>query len=112
MGVKLERLVKRYYEALEEGKVLGRKCPVCGNIEWPPVYACNACGSTETEWYEMSGKATLQTLIMPTVMSFKPALKDLEPYAYGAVKTEEGPEISEYCTQNRPDFEKRAPWKK
>ena len=92
MGVKLERLVKRYYEALEEGKVLGRKCPVCGNVEWPPVYACNACGSTETEWYEMSGKATLQTLIMPTVMSFKPALKDLEPYAYGAVKTEEGPE--------------------
>ncbi|MBQ1512098.1 MAG: hypothetical protein IIZ52_01220, partial [Erysipelotrichaceae bacterium] len=46
MGVKLERLVKRYYEALEEGKVLGRKCPVCGNVEWPPVYACNACGST------------------------------------------------------------------
>ena len=92
MGVKLERLVKTYYEKLEEGIVLGRKCPKCGNIEWPPVYACNACGATETEWVEMSGKGELETLIMPTVMSFKPALKDLEPYAYGAVKTAEGPE--------------------
>lgn len=92
MGVKLERIVKTYYDSLEKGIVLGRKCPKCGNIEWPPVYACNACGSTETEWYEMSGKGELQMLIMPTVMSFKPALKDLEPYAYGAVKCAEGPE--------------------
>lgn len=92
MGVKLERVVKRYYDALEEGKVLGRKCPKCGAVEWPPVYACNACGATETEWYEMSGKGVLKMLIMPTVMSFKPALKDLEPYAYGEVQTAEGPE--------------------
>ena len=26
------------------------------NVEFPPVYACNACGSYETEWYEISGK--------------------------------------------------------
>ena len=92
MGVKLERLVKRYYEALEEGKVLGRKCPKCGAVEWPPVYACNTCGATETEWVEMSGKGEIQMLVMPSVMSFKPAFKDLEPYAYAAVKTAEGPE--------------------
>ena len=92
MAVKLERLVKTYYDSLEQGKILGRKCPKCGAVEWPPVYACNTCGSLETEWVEMSGKGELQMLIMPTVMSFKPALKDLEPYAYGAVKTAEGPE--------------------
>ena len=92
MAIKLEKVTQTFYENLEQGKIMGRKCPKCGAVEFPPVYACNACGSTETEWYEMSGKATLQTLIMPTVMSFKPALKDLEPYAYGAVKTEGGPE--------------------
>ena len=90
MGVKLERIVKRYYDALEEGKVLGRKCPKCGAIEWPPVYACNACGSTETEWCEMSGKGEIDMLVMPTVMSFKPAYKHLEPYAYSSVITAEG----------------------
>ena len=92
MAIKLEKVVKTYYDSLEKGIVLGRKCPKCGNVEWPPVYACNACGSYETEWYEMSGKGVLTTLIMPTVMSFKPALKDLEPYAYGSVTCEEGPE--------------------
>ena len=92
MAVKLERLVKTYYESLKAGIVLGRKCPKCGAVEWPPVYACNACGSLETEWYVMSGKGELKMLIMPTVMSFKPAYKDLEPYAYGEVKTAEGPE--------------------
>ena len=92
MAIKLERLVKTYYEALEEGKVLGRKCQVCGNVEWPPVYACNACGAMETEWCEMSGKGEIVQLIIPTAMSLKPAYKHLEPYAYAWVKTAEGPE--------------------
>ena len=92
MAVKLEKLVKPYYEALEQGKVLGRKCPVCGNVEWPPVYACNACGSLETEWTEMSGKGEIVMLMQPTAMSLKAAYKHLEPYAYGWIKTAEGPE--------------------
>ena len=92
MAIKLERLVKTYYETLEEGKVLGRKCPVCGNVEWPPVYACNACGAMETEWYEMSGKGEIVQLIIPTAMSLKPAYKHLEPNAYAWIKCEEGPE--------------------
>ena len=92
MAVILERLVRTYYEKLEEGKLMGRKCPACGNVEWPPVYACNACGSLETEWYEMSGKAEIVELYIPTAMSLKPAYKHLEPYAYAWIKCEEGPE--------------------
>ncbi len=92
MAIKLERLVKTYYETLEQGKVLGRTCPVCGTVDWPPVYACNACGAMETEWYEMSGKGEIVQLIIPTAMSLKPAYKHLEPYAYAWVKCEEGPE--------------------
>lgn len=92
MEIKLEKVVKSYYEALAEGKVLGRKCPVCGNVEWPPVYACNACGSYVTEWYEMSKEGELFELYMPTTMSAKPAYKDLEPYAFGSIRTKDGPE--------------------
>lgn len=91
-GIKLDRLVKHYYETLEQGKVLGRKCPECGHIEWPPVYACNACGSYTTEWVEMSGEAQLMQIYVPTTMTAKPAYADLEPYAYAHVKTAEGPE--------------------
>ena len=41
MAVKLEKIVKTYYDNLEKGKILGRRCLKCGNMEWPPVYACN-----------------------------------------------------------------------
>lgn len=36
MSIKLEKVVQTFYEGLEEGKLLGRKCPKCGNVEFPP----------------------------------------------------------------------------
>ena len=57
MAIKLEKVVQKFYDSLEEGKILGRKCPACGAVEFPPVYACNTCGNLETEWVEISGKA-------------------------------------------------------
>lgn len=92
MAEVVERIVSRYYKKLEEGVVLGRKCPECGNVEWPPVYACNACGCMDTVWHEMSQKGEIQICLVPTVMSSRPAYNDLEPYGYCAVKCEEGPE--------------------
>ncbi|CUQ48174.1 Predicted nucleic-acid-binding protein containing a Zn-ribbon [Dorea longicatena] len=52
MAIKLEKVVEKFYLGLEEGKILGRKCPKCGHVEFPPVYACNNCGNYETEWYQ------------------------------------------------------------
>ena len=90
MAIKLEKVVQTYYEALEEGKILGRKCPKCGNVEFPPVYACNACGSLETEWYEISVKAKLHSIVLPAALSSKPEYKALGKYAYGEIELEEG----------------------
>ncbi len=90
MAVKLEKIVKTYYDNLEKGKILGRRCPKCGNMEWPPVYACNVCGNMETEWAEIDGSGEMTMLVLPSVMSLKPQLKDLEPYCYAAVKLKEG----------------------
>ena len=52
MSVKLEKVVEKFYEGLEEGKFLGRKCTECGAVEFPPVYACNTCGCMDMEWVE------------------------------------------------------------
>lgn len=90
MAITLEPVVKKYYEALEEGKIMGRKCPKCGNVEFPPVYACNACGSYETEWYEITGNAQMNSIVMPAALSSKPEYKNLGKYAYGEVQLEEG----------------------
>ena len=94
MSIKLEKVVQTFYEGLEEGKLLGRKCPKCGNVEFPPVYACNACGNYETEWYEISGKARLHSIVLPAALSSKPEYKQLGKYAYGEVELEEGTKLN------------------
>ena len=94
MAIKLEKVVEKFYLGLEEGKILGRKCPECGNVEFPPVYACNACGSYETEWYEISGKAKLHSIVLPAALSSKPEYKKMGKFAYGEVELEEGTRLN------------------
>jgi hypothetical protein len=94
MAIKLEKVVETFYLKLEEGKIMGRKCPKCGNVEFPPVYACNKCGSYETEWYEISGKAKLHSIVLPAALSSKPEYKKIGKYAYGEVELEEGTRLN------------------
>lgn len=90
MAIKLEKVVETFYLGLEEGKILGRKCPQCGNVEFPPVYACNKCGSYETEWLEVSGKAKLHSIVLPAALSKKPEYKKMKKFCYGEIELEEG----------------------
>ncbi|MCR5195817.1 MAG: zinc ribbon domain-containing protein [Pseudobutyrivibrio sp.] len=90
MAIVLEKVVQGFYDRLEEGKICGRKCPKCGAVEFPPVYACNSCGNYETEWYEISGKAKMHSIVMPAALSSKPEYKALGKYAYGEIELEEG----------------------
>ncbi len=94
MAIKLEKVVATFYEKLEEGKIMGRKCPKCGNVEFPPVYACNACGSYETEWYEISGKAKIHSIVLPAALSSKPEYKNFGKFAYGEIELEEGSRLN------------------
>lgn len=90
MSVILEKIVEKYYQGLEDGKILGRRCPSCGAVEFPPVYACNSCGNLKTEWTEMSGKGVMKSIVMPAALSMKPEYSALGSFAYGEVETEEG----------------------
>ena len=90
MSVKLEKVVEKFYEGLEDGKFLGRKCKECGAVEFPPVYACNTCGCMDMEWVEISGKAVMKSIVMPAALSSKPEYSQMGPIAYGEVAIEEG----------------------
>lgn len=72
---KVEKVVKTFYDALEEGKILARRCKKCGHIEYPPYYACNECGNLETEWIELPQKAVCTQLIMPMTVMVDPGFK-------------------------------------
>lgn len=55
----MEPILKRWYDSLKEGKILGLRCKKCGATEFPPVPVCNVCSSTSMEWVEMSGEGEL-----------------------------------------------------
>ncbi len=84
--IKLEKVVRKYYEALAEGKILAKKCKRCGHIEWPPFYACNICGCGDVEWIEASGKGEISTIVLPAILNAKPENADLMPYAFATVE--------------------------
>lgn len=90
----VKRIVKTFYEALDEGKILGRQCTKCGHVEFPPYLACNTCGNLDTEWYEISGKAMLTQIMVPSLAFGSKDLKErVGEYCVGVVKPEESDEI-------------------
>lgn len=89
-----ERIVKRFYDELENGKMMGRKCTRCGAVEFPPYLVCNTCGCLETEWVEISGNAVVTNCWLPAMMSTLPQNEVFQPYAIANVKLEEGTEFN------------------
>ena len=66
----LKPIVKTYYDALEEGTILGRKCTRCGHIEFPPYLCCNECGGLDTEWVDLTNKRGIVKQALPTKGAF------------------------------------------
>lgn len=66
----LEPITKTYYDALEEGTILGRKCTQCGHIEFPPYLCCNSCGCLDTEWVDLTNMRGQVKQALPTKGAF------------------------------------------
>lgn len=89
-----ERIVKKYYDGLEEGIIYGRKCRECGAIEFPPHYACNSCGYHETEWVTLSGRGLLHSCVLPGPQTARDEYKKIGKYCFGEIELEEGVRIN------------------
>lgn len=60
----LRPILKTYYDALEDGKVLGLKCNGCGSVVWRPLPTCQKCGGTDLDWWEMGNEAYIDEIII------------------------------------------------
>ena len=102
---KYERIVKTFYDALEEGKVMGRKCTACGHIEFPPYLACNECGNLDTEWVELTNSKAVVTQLLAPAMAFSDPVfsKKVGPYCLGAIQVENCDEVSTCIIGCAPD---------
>jgi uncharacterized OB-fold protein len=90
--MEIEKIAKRFYDELENGKFYGRKCTKCGAVEFPPVIACNTCGCPTTEWHEISGKGKMYNFDLPTDgLGVSDYFADYgEPYVCAWVEIDEG----------------------
>lgn len=82
----MEAVIHTFYEALREGKVLGKKCSKCGKIAFPPRGLCARCGSANYEWIEMSGKGRILFASAGSSNFFGGP-----PFLLATVELEEGP---------------------
>lgn len=48
-----------FWEWTAKGELRLQRCGACGEIAWPVVRSCEACGSAALEWTKMSGRGEL-----------------------------------------------------
>lgn len=60
----LRPILKTYYDALEEGRVLGLKCNDCRSVVWRPLPTCQSCGGTDLDWYDLGDEALIDEIIL------------------------------------------------
>lgn len=51
--------VARFYEALQEGRLLTTSCSDCDRRHWPPRVVCPVCLSDRLDWVELPKQGTL-----------------------------------------------------
>ena len=65
-----------YWEATKQNKLLLKKCDDCGETHWYPRAICPHCSSSNTCWYEGSGKgkiysfSVMRRVEVPYVMAY------------------------------------------
>jgi len=78
---KVQPILKKYYDSLEEGKVLGMKCKECKAVVWPPLPTCQKCFSTDLEWLELSKEAIIEEISFEgTIEGNNDHFKKTNPY--------------------------------
>jgi uncharacterized OB-fold protein len=72
-----------FWDAARDGRFVVPKCRACGKVHWYPRAICPFCQSSEIEWAQASGNAT--------IYSFSVMRRAPEPFAVAYVTLAEGP---------------------
>ncbi len=82
-------LVKEYYDALTDGKLVAHRCDDCGTLTFPATMCCEQCGSYRWTDALLSGRGSL-LFASHNIAACHPRFEPYAPYAYGHVLLEEG----------------------
>ena len=82
---------REFWEATTRGVLLLRRCNACDFVIWYPRELCPECGSTDTAWFEASGRGTVYTYTVTRRGQGK--WREVSPYVLAYVELEEGPRV-------------------
>ena len=75
-----------FWDGVNEGRLLIRKCAKCSRLQHPPSPMCPNCGSLEWDVQESSGRGTVHSWIL----SHHPTQPDEAPRIVALVELDEG----------------------
>lgn len=74
---------KRFFDGLEEQRILGTVCPECGDVFVPPRSVCDECFVEADEWTEVEQRGVLESY---TVCFFEFRNMPEPPYTTGVIR--------------------------
>ena len=70
----------------DEGKIMGKSCPGCNAVLFPPRKSCGRCLSQTGDWVTLSGKGVVESF---TVVNYnEPTLPEKQPYILAQIALE------------------------
>jgi uncharacterized OB-fold protein len=88
-----DEAVAPFFEGAKAGRLMLMRCQNCGEYRYPSRDRCDRCWSTDTEWVQASGRATLHSWVIFHQL-YHPGFADRIPYNVAVVELEEGPRIT------------------
>ena len=82
---------KEFWDATARGVFLLERCDDCGVVIWYPRFLCPDCHSTNTSWFEGSGRGTVYSYTIPH--RGPGPWREVVPFVVAYVELEEGPRI-------------------
>lgn len=81
-----------YWDGARNERLMIRSCKACGQKHFMPRYLCPHCWSTELDWVQASGRATVHSF---SIIRRAPAavFAPNVPYVVALVDLEEGPRM-------------------
>jgi uncharacterized protein len=96
-------VIKSYYDALQDRRILAARCSACEGLTFPPTTMCEHCGSASVEHVELSGRGQLIFVSHNIAPAPNPRFAELAPYTYGHIRLEEGVYVQGIVTNIEPD---------
>ena len=83
---------EQYWAAAREHRFVLQRCTACGEYQFYPRGVCSHCLSSDLEWNEASGKATVYSCSV-NYRAPHPGFADNLPFVLAIVELEEGPRM-------------------